>query len=190
MPLIKGSFFASDATISMSGPSEVSWYQYYSIPQFLTDPEVAVVAWRGTQELDGRALEFVIMPGSAPSGAEQAKGRQGVEHHVEAGIPAHDNLLRLKAQKIGKKFPALRDAIPDAVIAGIRAIGGDVNIHGFKQSVGLDQAAKAQASPGTYSGLIFWSWLVRTCSFNSSRASALFTGWFMFPFPPLGALFS
>ena len=93
MPLIKGSFFASDATISMSGPSEVSGTGSHLDPQFLTDPEVAVVAWRGTQELDGRALEFVIMPGGAPAGAEQAKGRQGVEHHAQAGIPAHDNLL-------------------------------------------------------------------------------------------------
>ena len=96
---------------------------------------MAVVAWRGTQELDGRALEFVIMPGGAPAGAEQAKGRQGVEHHAQAGIPAHDNLLRLKAQKFGKKFPALRDAVPDAVITGIRAVGGDVSVHGVKQSV-------------------------------------------------------
>ena len=96
---------------------------------------MAVVAWRGTQELDGRALESVIMPWGAAAGAEQAHGCQGVEHHAQAGISAHDNLLRLKAQKIGEKLPALRDAIPDAVIAGIRAIGGDVSVHGFKQSV-------------------------------------------------------
>ena len=78
--------------------------------------EVTVVARRRAQKFRPSAR---IPRGRAIGKAQAPSQVDQVIHHIQAGVSAHDHLIRLCAQNIGKKAACLRHAFQVAVIARI-----------------------------------------------------------------------
>ena len=82
--------------------------------------EVAVIAGRGAQELHHR------LPAPGPLTVEQAVGvglGDGVVHQLQAGVAAHEHLLRLTAQDLREQPLGGRQAGELAVVAHVDAVG-------------------------------------------------------------------
>ena len=83
-----------------------------------------VISGGGAQELH-RPL---TAPGLLPAYPFGIGGGDVIEHHVEAGIAADDDVFRRHPHHRAEQGPRLRNAVGDAVVAGIRPARGAVAI--------------------------------------------------------------
>ena len=92
---------------------------------------MAVVSGCRTEESDVRK----VFPRSVSLGAENIMPHDGVIHHVEAGVAADNDFFHRNAEEIGEQFLGFRNAVEQAVVAGVGAVCSDVAIQRVQNSV-------------------------------------------------------
>ena len=92
----------------------------------LGDGKVAVIT-------GNRAEKFAVLDLTPGLGgilkAEHHTDGNQIVHQLQAGVAAHKNLVRFDAKHIGKQGACLRQALQLAVVAGVKAVVGDVVVH-------------------------------------------------------------
>ena len=92
----------------------------------LGDGKVAVIAGHGAEEL----AMLDLAPGlrGILETEHHADGDQ-VVHQLQAGVATHENLAGLHAEHIGKQCAGLGQPLQLTVVAGVKAVVGDVVVH-------------------------------------------------------------
>ena len=92
----------------------------------LGDGKVAVIAGHGAEEL--AVLDLAPGLRGILETEHHADGDQ-VIHQLQAGVAAHENLAGLHAEHIGKQCAGLGQTLQFTVVAGVKAVVGDVVVH-------------------------------------------------------------
>ena len=114
-------------------------------PEGLGDPKVPVVAGDGAQEF------HLLLLGPGLLAVEQAVGPglgDEVIHHVQAGISAHEALLRGDVQQLGPVAPGAGHSRQLAVVPGVHPVGhAVVKVQNIQQTPGQLQLLQAGLAP-------------------------------------------
>ncbi len=97
--------------------------------EILRNGKVAVIAGRGAQ----KAQVLLLAPRPAPRKAVRHPARDGVEHHVQAGVSPHNHVFLVHFHHIRKQAPHLRKAVGQAVVAAVVPGGGPVVGRGIQR---------------------------------------------------------
>ena len=92
----------------------------------LGDAKVAVIAGHGAEEL--AVLDLAPGLRGILETEHHADGDQ-VIHQLQAGVAAHENLAGLHAEHIGKQCAGFGQTLQLTVVAGVKAVVGDVVVH-------------------------------------------------------------
>ena len=95
----------------------------------LADGKVAVVAGHGAEE-----FQLALLPPglAAAIDAQQQRAHDRIIHQIQAGLPAHDDVIHLQSEQIGKELLALVHTGELAVVAHVGALSGDDQLGRFK----------------------------------------------------------